>query len=144
MELQPGCTVAIHGLTGAAELNGKEATCNHFDKEKDRWTVQLPGGDLKALKAENLEVKAAPPEAKTPEKPEKPEKPGKPGKPDVKSWLVGAVGLVVLAVCLQQSGIIEEAGIASPAGYVKELFEPFDPPPPKAPKDTVVISFCQG
>ena len=62
--------------------------------------------------------------------------------------VIGSVGVAVVVVLagilLQQTDVLSQMGVQSPAGYVKELFEPFDPPPPKAPKDTVVISFCQG
>jgi len=121
-ELRPGLTVSIHSLTGAAELNGQVATCKQFDAEKSRWTVQLTGGELKALRPENLQPK----------------------KTNVMLGVSGALGAVLLALFLQQSGFVGKMGIASTSGYMKELFEPFDPPPPKAPKDTVVISFCQG
>eukprot|EP00930_Biecheleria_cincta_P038880 TRINITY_DN26739_c0_g1_i1.p1 TRINITY_DN26739_c0_g1~~TRINITY_DN26739_c0_g1_i1.p1 ORF type:complete len:130 (-),score=20.73 TRINITY_DN26739_c0_g1_i1:525-914(-) len=121
-ELRPGLNVAIHGLKGAADLNGKEGKCKHWDADKGRWTVELPGGELKALKPENLQAKPA----------------------SMTNWVVGAAAVVLMALFVQQSGLLGQMGASSPVGYVTELFAPFDPPPPKAPKDTVVISFCQG
>lgn len=121
-KLRPGVTVAIHGLKGAADLNGKEGTVDKWDADKGRWNVKMSGGEVKALKPENLQPKGE--------------------SAPIPPWAIGAIGLVVVAAVLfQQSDIF---GGASPAGYVKSLFEPFDPPPPQAPKDTVVISFCQG
>lgn len=122
MEFRPGLAVAIHGLKGAAELNGKEGTCEAWDATKGRWNVRLPGGDVKALKPENLT----------------------PRKSDMTPWVAGAVVILVSALVLQQSGMFDQLGVTSPSGYVKQFFEPYEPPPPKAPKDTVVISFCQG
>lgn len=121
-ELRPGVEVAIHGLKGAAELNGKSGKVETWDADKGRWTVRLPSGELKALKPENLQPK----------------------KFDSTPWILGAVGVIVLAVILQQIDVFGQMGLASPVAQVKELFEPFVPPPPKAPADTVVISFCQG
>eukprot|EP00931_Biecheleriopsis_adriatica_P114949 TRINITY_DN90815_c0_g1_i1.p2 TRINITY_DN90815_c0_g1~~TRINITY_DN90815_c0_g1_i1.p2 ORF type:complete len:143 (+),score=31.32 TRINITY_DN90815_c0_g1_i1:39-431(+) len=122
-ELRPGVNVVIHGLKGAADLNGKEATVKTWDADKGRWTVQLQGGDFKALKPENLQPK------KTTD--------AMPG------WVVGAMIAVGVVAFVLQSGMAQ-SGTANPVGYVTELFQPFDPPPPQAPKDTVVISFCQG
>lgn len=123
VKLRPGVTVAIHSLKGAADLNGKEGTVEQWDADKGRWTVKLPGGERKALKPENLQPKGE----------------ALPLPP----WAFGVIGLlgVLIAVTTQQS---EAFGGAGTANYVKSLFEEFDPPPPQAPKDTVVISFCQG
>jgi hypothetical protein len=106
-------------LKGAPELNGKGGTVEQWDGDKGRWNVRLPGGELKALKPENLSPK----------------------KTDIAAMVPWVIGVVLVALVLQQSGVFD---VASPVGYVRELFEPFDPPPPKAPADTVVISFCQG
>lgn len=125
MGLRPGLAVAIHSLKGAPELNGKEGTCEKWDADKGRWNVRLPGGDMKALKPENLQPK-------------------KMSIASMAPWVLGAVCFLGAAIFLQQSDALHQMGVASPVGYVKELFEPFEPPPPKAPKDTVVISFCQG
>jgi len=127
-QLGPGIAVAIHGLKGAPELNGKEGKIKEWDEDKGRWVVQLPGGQLKNVKAENLQ-----PASK------------KSGDSGMSSWVIGAVVVVLVGITiLQQSANANGGNMKSPTSYVTELFEPFDPPPPKAPKDTVVISFCQG
>lgn len=128
--VQIGSKVAIQGLTGAPELNGKQGTVKSWDADKGRWNVLMPGGDIKALKPENLKAKAGQ------------------DMSDFGGLISGAIGVLVLAMLallvLEQSGFAEQMGIPTPAGYVKELFEPFVPLPPQAPEDTVVISFCQG
>merc|ERR1719409_1163554 len=54
----PGTTVEIHGLKGAAELNGLSGKLKQFDHGSGRWQVQLlVSGDVKALKPENLTAK---------------------------------------------------------------------------------------
>jgi len=128
-ELRPGIAAAIHGLKGAPELNGQTATLKEWDADKGRWVVTLPGGALKNVKAENLQA-ASPP--------------SKSESSAVSSWVVGAALVVLVAVTVLQQGGGDLGNAKSPSKYVAELFEPFDPPPPKAPKDTIVISFCQG
>jgi len=54
LALGPGVLVHIHGLKGAAHLNGQQGFCDHLDPDTGRWHVRLPGGDTKALKPENL------------------------------------------------------------------------------------------
>lgn len=122
--LRIGVDVVITGLKSAPELNGKEAKCESWDAAKSRWTVRITGGEMKALKPENLQPKE--------------------GSAAPASWVIGAIVVGFVATFLLQSGIFTETGVVSPVGYVKSLYEPFHAPPPKAPKDTVVISFCQG
>lgn len=130
-EIRPGVTVKIDGLKGAPELNGKEGKVKDWNAEKGRWNVQV-AGELKGLKPENLQPAATQ------------------GKSDASGAsggmaqyvLMAAAVLMLSATFMQQNGGI--GAMKSPTKYVTELFEPFDPPPPKAPKDTVVISFCQG
>lgn len=129
-DLQPGVAVALHGLK-AADLNGKGGTCQDWDSTKCRWNVRLYSGEVKALKPENLQ-KLGTLESFAAR--------GKVHGP----WIAGFVGLLGVVVALQQSGALSAMGVPTPVAYVQELFEPFDPPPPKAPPDTVVISFCQG
>lgn len=54
VELRPGVEVLIQGLTGAVELNGQRGQCQDFNEEKGRWNVRMPGGEIKALKPDNL------------------------------------------------------------------------------------------
>lgn len=51
-----GCTVKLHGLKGAKELNGQEGVVEEFVKSSSRWRVKLESGQCKDLKSENLEV----------------------------------------------------------------------------------------
>eukprot|EP00927_Polykrikos_kofoidii_P050037 TRINITY_DN43998_c0_g1_i1.p1 TRINITY_DN43998_c0_g1~~TRINITY_DN43998_c0_g1_i1.p1 ORF type:complete len:911 (+),score=182.86 TRINITY_DN43998_c0_g1_i1:95-2827(+) len=55
-ELRPGLKAHIHGSTSAPQLNGQEVVCKSFDNILGRWHVQLPSGEVKALRAENLRV----------------------------------------------------------------------------------------
>ena len=48
--------VRLQSLKGAAELNGKIATCGEFNEGAGRWTVTLENGEQKNVKPENLEV----------------------------------------------------------------------------------------
>merc|ERR1712113_397083 len=52
--LRAGLTVAIHGLTGATELNGQVGICEWFDEGTGRWAVKLPSGEIKSVKPNNL------------------------------------------------------------------------------------------
>jgi len=67
--LQPGVAVRIHGLKGAAHLNGARGVCESWDAAAGRWHVRLAGGEVKALKTGNLgrlfklEAAAVPPPA---------------------------------------------------------------------------------
>jgi len=54
VELATGCAVVIYGLTGATELNGQEGVCEAWDADRDRWSVRLSSGEVKALKPSNL------------------------------------------------------------------------------------------
>lgn len=54
--LEPGVTVALHGLKSASELNGVHGVVQCFDDESGRWVVRLPDGEDKFAKAENLIV----------------------------------------------------------------------------------------
>lgn len=131
MELRPGLSVAIQGLKGASDLNGTSVTCKEWDDDKGRWIVEMPGGERKALRPENLKAPnaASKPTSETP------------SPLDSNPWLIGVIGIFVLMFVLSQNGAFDDK---TPTAYVKSLFEPFNPPPPRAPKDTVVISFCQG
>lgn len=58
LNMMPGATVEIHGLKGAAELNGLSGKLKQFDHVSGRWQVELlSSGDVKALKPENLTAK---------------------------------------------------------------------------------------
>merc|ERR1719393_522675 len=66
-ELRPGCTVQMHGLKGAAHLNGSEGVILREDPTgSGRWEVQVTEKDgstsVKALKPENLAFVAGPEE----------------------------------------------------------------------------------
>ena len=59
-------TVTIVGLSGAAEHNGKQATIQKHYPKTGRFVVQVKGGDMMAVKPENLTTQdpaaaAAPP-----------------------------------------------------------------------------------
>jgi len=55
--LRAGARVRIHGLKGAAELNGLEGVCERLDPGNGRWHTRIESkGETKALKAENLEL----------------------------------------------------------------------------------------
>lgn len=51
-----GSKVRLDGLVGAAHLNGMSGVIHHFDDTTLRWHVELPGGETKAVRAENLEA----------------------------------------------------------------------------------------
>merc|ERR1719491_398253 len=52
-----GDDIVVHGLKGAAELNGLEGKVVKWIASSCRWEVQLEGVDgTKGLKAENLRV----------------------------------------------------------------------------------------
>lgn len=59
LALADGRHVRLHGLQTAA-LNDVEATCEKWDDAKQRWLVRLAGGEVKALKPENLQIVSAP------------------------------------------------------------------------------------
>jgi curved DNA-binding protein CbpA len=56
--LAPGAAVSIENLVGAARLNGKCGLLRQFDSDAQRWHVELPDGEMKAVRAENLLVRA--------------------------------------------------------------------------------------
>jgi len=51
--VHPGAVVRLHGLTGAAHLNGRKGRCVSFDAETGRWKVDL-GDEQKSLKPANF------------------------------------------------------------------------------------------
>lgn len=55
-KLEPGCKVRLEGLMGAAHLNGLFGSLHHFDHQTLRWHVELPSGEKKAVRPENLDV----------------------------------------------------------------------------------------
>jgi len=54
--LEPGSKVRLDGLVGAAHLNGLSGILHHFDDSTLRWHVELPSGETKSVRAENLEA----------------------------------------------------------------------------------------
>jgi len=54
--LRPGSCVRILGLKGAAALNGEQATCITWDKDKQRWLVRLQSSLERLLRPENLKL----------------------------------------------------------------------------------------
>lgn len=54
-DLRPGAVVQIHGLSGAPQLNGQQATCDRWDAASGRWHVTLRSGETKALKPVNMQ-----------------------------------------------------------------------------------------
>ena len=54
--LTPGVAVLLDNLIGAAQLNGTAGLLRRFDAEVQRWHVELPDGELKAVKIENIRV----------------------------------------------------------------------------------------
>lgn len=54
VELKAGFAVVIHGLMGSPELNDKQGTCESWDAHRERWSVRLPLGDVKAIRPCNL------------------------------------------------------------------------------------------
>jgi len=55
-ELRPKASARIVGLQGAVELNGKLVCVQRQVPETGRWEVKLRSGEIKAVKAENLEL----------------------------------------------------------------------------------------
>ncbi|CAE8680151.1 unnamed protein product [Polarella glacialis] len=64
-----GHTVRLHGLLGASHLNGAVAVIEGFDAETQRWRVTLTGGQVKAVRLENLEALGGPARAASPTSP---------------------------------------------------------------------------
>lgn len=61
-----GTAVTIRGLKAKPELNGANAVIKSFNKEKQRFNVQIKAGETIALKPDNLEQEASarlPPQA---------------------------------------------------------------------------------
>lgn len=54
--LAPGSKVRLDGLVGARHLNGLSGLLHHFDDLTSRWHVELPSGETKAIRPENLDV----------------------------------------------------------------------------------------
>jgi len=52
--LHEGVTVTVTGLQKAKEYNGKHGTVVQWLNKKKRWEVQLEGGEVHALKRDNL------------------------------------------------------------------------------------------
>jgi len=57
-EVMTGAVVRLHGLQGAAELNGRIAECGDLDLAAGRYNVVLADGNetVKRVKADNLEL----------------------------------------------------------------------------------------
>lgn len=53
--LETGSKVRLEGLVGAAHLNGMFGVLRYFDDQTLRWHVELPCGETKAVRPENLE-----------------------------------------------------------------------------------------
>jgi len=78
--LTPGAAVQLHGLVGAAGLNGMAGLLRSFDAEVGRWHVELANGETKAVRPEN--VKAASTAGASPAQPSSPKaQPGAPAVP---------------------------------------------------------------
>lgn len=56
-ELRIGSRVELHGLVGAAHLNGRSGICDAWVEESERWAVRLENGEVKKVKPENLTVR---------------------------------------------------------------------------------------
>lgn len=125
--IRPGIQVELHSLKGAAEFNGKSGTVKEWDDDKGRWIVEV-AGERKAFKPDNLKPKTTKANASS---------------NGSSNMLVIAALIGMIAFIVMQNGMFDN-GIDGPVKWAKSLVEPFDPPPPKAPQDTVVISFCQG
>jgi curved DNA-binding protein CbpA len=54
--LEIGTKVRLDGLVGAAYLNGMFGVLQSYDGETLRWHVELPTGETKAVRLENLEA----------------------------------------------------------------------------------------
>eukprot|EP00403_Amphidinium_massartii_P007481 CAMPEP_0178374312 /NCGR_PEP_ID=MMETSP0689_2-20121128/2311_1 /TAXON_ID=160604 /ORGANISM="Amphidinium massartii, Strain CS-259" /LENGTH=449 /DNA_ID=CAMNT_0019994277 /DNA_START=46 /DNA_END=1393 /DNA_ORIENTATION=+ len=52
--LRPAMRVVLTGLRAAPQLNGTGGLLEQFDEEANRWNVMLDGGDVKAVRAQNL------------------------------------------------------------------------------------------
>jgi len=55
-ELQAGSQVRLRRLVGAAHLNGRFAVLKYFDKDADCWLADLDDGEVRALRAEHVEL----------------------------------------------------------------------------------------
>ena len=58
MEVEPGMKVVLVMLTKRPELNGTTAVLHRYLHDRERWAVQLDGGDLLAVKTENMRTNA--------------------------------------------------------------------------------------
>jgi len=55
-QLVVGGSVRLEGLVGAPQLNGEVGVLRRYDSEALRWHVELPGGEMKSVRLENLQV----------------------------------------------------------------------------------------
>merc|ERR1712137_111449 len=55
-QLCEGADVELHGLKGAAELNGRRGRLLRFDMASGRWEVKVVGAGGKKLKPENVRL----------------------------------------------------------------------------------------
>merc|ERR1712048_236587 len=56
--LRHGAEVLVTGLSANGHLNGSCGVCEHYDLENGRWHVRLDNLEAKALRPDNLIVKA--------------------------------------------------------------------------------------
>lgn len=54
--LKPGTSVAIRGLAPGGHLNGSVGTVRQWDRSSGKWVVDLPSGERKTVRHEDLEV----------------------------------------------------------------------------------------
>jgi len=54
--LQPGTSVIICGLTEAAHINGEKGVCERWDPSRGRWHVRTHGGEVHAVRPDNLRM----------------------------------------------------------------------------------------
>lgn len=67
-QLVEGCIVEIQGLKGAPQHNGVQGKLLKYDREKERWGVRLPDGQV-LCSAHALRVFSLLPPAPTPCRP---------------------------------------------------------------------------
>jgi len=53
-QLHQGSAVVIHGLLGAAHLNGQTCVCKQWETGTSRWQVLLRCGETKSMRPQNL------------------------------------------------------------------------------------------
>jgi len=59
---KPGQAVELHGLQGAAHLNGTRGHLVRFLREEQRWVVSCEGNDYKVVNVKPANLKRAEPE----------------------------------------------------------------------------------